>query len=115
MTSWGCTPTCRGFDHFYGFYVRSLSSHTSLLSHAGAKPAWRLIDVVLLHVVLGALRTRSMTTLRTTSGQALTSATTFCLSKTRLATISQRSSRRTQSHGWRVLSPRMQPARHLPT
>lgn len=20
MTSWGCTPTCRGFDHFYGFY-----------------------------------------------------------------------------------------------
>lgn len=45
MTSWGCTPTCRGFDHFYGFYVRSLSSHTSLLSHAGAKPAGRLIDV----------------------------------------------------------------------
>eukprot|EP01047_Picozoa_sp_COSAG01_P098548 COSAG01_NODE_28710_length_654_cov_4.448649_1_plen_120_part_10 len=20
MTSWGCTPTCRGFGHFYGFY-----------------------------------------------------------------------------------------------
>lgn len=20
MTSWGCTPLCRGFDHFYGFY-----------------------------------------------------------------------------------------------
>lgn len=20
MTSWGCTPTCRGFDHFHGFY-----------------------------------------------------------------------------------------------
>ncbi len=20
MTSWGCTPTCRGFDHFFGFY-----------------------------------------------------------------------------------------------
>eukprot|EP00039_Didymoeca_costata_P016972 m.310480 g.310480 ORF g.310480 m.310480 type:complete len:674 (+) comp16477_c1_seq1:208-2229(+) len=20
MTTWGCTPTCRGFDHFYGFY-----------------------------------------------------------------------------------------------
>ena len=20
MTSWGCTPTCRGFDHFSGFY-----------------------------------------------------------------------------------------------
>ncbi len=20
MTSWGCTPTCRGFDHFNGFY-----------------------------------------------------------------------------------------------
>ena len=20
MTSWGCAPTCRGFDHFFGFY-----------------------------------------------------------------------------------------------
>ena len=20
MTSWGCTPTCRGFQHFSGFY-----------------------------------------------------------------------------------------------
>lgn len=20
MSFWGCTPTCRGFDHFYGFY-----------------------------------------------------------------------------------------------
>jgi len=20
MTTWGCTPTCRGFEHFYGFY-----------------------------------------------------------------------------------------------
>ena len=37
MTTWGCTPTCRGFGHFFGFcgsLGRSVPLHSDPLSPA---------------------------------------------------------------------------------